>query len=134
MTPPVPHLVQRRLRILALFTGFLLFVWLPFEDTHINWVLLFAVLICSQAAARVIYGLRSKQGWAWLIYPLTGGLTGLAVTLVALLLMAFKSGVHGHEVPDFTPAQVTSVLARTPVWATAGLLIGLGTALWQKTR
>jgi hypothetical protein len=78
--------------------------------------------------------MRTKTGRSWLLYPLAGLLSGLAVTPLALLLMAFKSGVHGHGLPDFTPNQVTLVLLSTPAWAAAGLLVGLGIALWMKAR
>jgi hypothetical protein len=58
----------------------------------------------------------------------------LLIPPIALLLMAFKSGLRGHPAPDFTPAQVIAVLRSIPIWGLSGLLLGLGAALLQAAR
>lgn len=121
----------RRLRISALILGAGLLVWLPFEDSSLAWIIIFSLAICTLGVAYALIKLHPGGKKAWLYLPLTGIAAGAAMTPVALSLMAFKSGVHGHGAADFTPAQVTSILQRTPIWAAGGLLIGLGASLWQ---
>lgn len=125
----------RRWRIVSLILGILLFLWLPVEDVNASLVTVFAIAICGLAAARFLIPIRVWPGSKhWLVYPLSGMIAGAAITLITLLLMAFKSGLHGHGSPDFTPEQVISVLWLTPLWIAAGLLIGLGAGIWQRTR
>lgn len=123
--------VLRRVRIAALILGAGLLVWLPFEDSGLAWIIIFSLAICALAAVYALIKLRPDQKKVWLYLPLTGIAAGVTMTPVALSLMAFKSGVHGHGAADFSPAQVTSILQRTPLWAAGGLLIGLGASLWQ---
>jgi len=127
--PDDANLHSRRLRLLAILIGILLLVWLPFEDLSENWTLLFAIAIAGLAAYSIVRRIHRKN---WIIYPLAGTLTGLTVTLLAITLMAFKSGVHGHGFSDYTPTQVVNVIRLTPVWVVAGLLIGSGLGLMRK--
>ena len=125
----------RRWRILSLVLGFALFFWLPIEDLNASLVAIFAIAICSLAVVRILLTIQILPGSKrWLFYPLGGTIAGAAVTLVSVLLMAFKSGLHGHGSPDFTPDQVISLLQLTPLWSAAGFLIGLGTGIWLRTR
>lgn len=131
-------------RISALIVGIAWLIWLSIEDLSERWVLLFSVTICVLLAVRfLIYysAQRSKNedkypqnreqrsARRFLFYPLVGALTGLAVTPVAIFLMALKTGLHGHFAPEFTSAQVFIVLVRTPIWIVGGLLIGVGVEL-----
>lgn len=119
----------RRWRAASLGTGIILLLWLPIEDTHLAWVILFAVLVSLLIVIRLLLTrkLASKRSpWALTLAGLSGG---LLVAPAALSLMAFKSGFHGHGFPDFTPEQVTTVLQNIPLWAFAGLLAGVGLAL-----
>jgi cell division protein FtsW (lipid II flippase) len=125
----------RRWRILSLVLGFLLFIWLPVEDNNASLVTIFAIAICGLAVVRFLLSMRIQQGSKrWLVYPFSGMISGAAITLVTLLLMAFKSGLHGHGSPDFTPGQVITVLQLTPLWIAAGFLIGLGAGIWLRAR
>ena len=131
-------------RISVLIVGIAWLIWLSIEDLSERWVLLFSVTICVLLAVRfLIYysAQRSKNedkypqnreqrsARRFLFYPLVGALTGLAVTPVAIFLMALKTGLHGHFAPEFTSAQVFIVLVRTPIWIVGGLLIGVGVEL-----
>jgi len=123
----------RRWHYFSLILGFLLFVWLPIEDMNASLVAVFAIAICTLTVARFLIPIHIQPGdKGWLVYPLGGLIAGAAITPVSLLLMAFKSGLHGHGSPDFTPEQVMSVLWLTPLWIIAGLLIGLGAGIWQQ--
>ena len=131
-------------RISALIVGIAWLIWLSIEDLSERWVLIFSVTICVLLAVRFIiyysaqrsknedkYPQNKEQRSArrFLFYPLVGALTGLAVTPVAIFLMALKTGLHGHFAPEFTSAQVFIVLVRTPIWIVGGLLIGVGVEL-----
>lgn len=131
-------------RISALIVGIAWLIWLSIEDLSERWVLLFSVTICVLLAVRFLiyysaqrsknedkYSQNREQRSArrFLFYPLVGALTGLAVTPVAIFLMALKTGLHGHFAPEFTSAQVFIVLVRTPIWIVGGLLIGVGVEL-----
>lgn len=146
MNRPAHRPRLRLLRISALVLGAIMLFWLPIEDPDERLVILFAAAICALAAA---YFLVSSMVWQkepsrmaasalrngrWLMVPLICTLAGLALTPVTLFLMAFKSGLHGHSSPDFTPGQITAVILRTPIWTGAGLLIGLGITLLKKVK
>ncbi len=122
------------LRLSGLVLGILLFAWLPFEDTTERWVILFSLALATWIATRLSILYPVQASYFLPLQILTGTLAGLAVSPVALLFMAFKSGIHGHGIPDFTPAQVVDVLGRTPFWGGAGFCFGLGSALWRRAK
>jgi apolipoprotein N-acyltransferase len=134
MTHPVLSAMPSRLRVAALAIGVGLLLWLPFEDTNVNAVLLFSATICGWWVVRFLAGLpASAEKVAWR-HALPGTLGGLAVSPLAILLMAVKTGLHGHPSPDFTPEQLHVVLASTPAWMAAGFLLGLGGGLCRAYR
>lgn len=108
--------------------------WLPVEDLNERRVLFFAATICALVAARYLIVAPLTTRLVLWYYIFVGTLAGLVVSPVAVLLMAFKSGLHGHATPDFTPAQVVAVLWRAPVWGGSGFLLGLSAGLWRKFR
>lgn len=113
----------------------MLLVWIPLEDQSVTSVTLFAAAICMLATAWLLArSRRSPSSKSWLAYPLAGLLGGLATAPLALLLMAIKTGLHGHPTPDYTAAQIGTILISVPIWAVAGVVIGLGAGLWIKNR
>jgi hypothetical protein len=123
---------QRWLRYYTLFIGALLLIWLPFEDSNEQLATAFAAAICAGLAARLAVRWNSPEPASLRNYIFLGTLAGLLVAPLTFLLMAIKTGLHGHLAPDFTGAQVIAVFLRTPVWALGGLLIGLGVGLWRR--
>jgi hypothetical protein len=119
----------RWLRFLALALGIILLLWLPIEDMSERGPVLLAAAVCGWWAARFLVPVRPQDRGFWLRHLFCGALAGLATTPVALLLMIFKSGLHGHAAPDFTPAQMQSVIIGTPLWVGSGILLGFGSAL-----
>lgn len=74
------------------------------------------------------------NGWKWWgVTAVSGLLFGLGSSLLSLIFMAIKTGLHAHG-PEFTPAEINWILQQTPIWAAAGLLAGLGLALLFKGR
>ncbi len=128
----MPHLNGPQ--IMAILLGIAILLWIPFEDNGTTWVRLFGVLICILASLAAGARIPAKMRQQWFTWPLAGLIAGLLVTPAVFLLMAFKSGMHGHANPDFTPAQVSAVLNTWPIWALAGLLAGLAAATWQRVR
>jgi hypothetical protein len=119
---------RRWLRIYTIVLGVLFLLWLPFEDQNEGLATAFAAAISIGLAARLEIGRPAALPRCLFL----GAVAGLAVSPLAFLLMAFKTGLHGHAAPDFTGLQVVAVFLRAPVWALGGLLIGLGAALWRK--
>lgn len=122
------------MRLLALVLGVALFLWLPIEDVSEQSVVLFAALVSAWLALRYWLTVQPEATHYWLRCLLAGALTGLFVTPLALFLMALKTGMHGHNTPDFTFEQMQAVLYRTPIWVLVGLLLGLGVALLRLAR
>jgi hypothetical protein len=122
------------IRISALILGIALILWLPIEDVNVNQVLFFANAVCAWWAARFLLNISPQNPTFLWRHVLIGLLAGLAVSPVAVFLVAFKSGLHGHGIPDFSSAQILDVLARSPVWIVAGSLLGLGVALARLSR
>ena len=53
---------------------------------------------------------------------------GLGFGLLTLLIMAVKTGLHGHG-PEFSPAEISWVIDQIPLWSLVGLLAGLGVGI-----
>ena len=119
---------------ITILLGLAILLWVPFEDSGTIWVRLFGVLVCILAALTASARIPASMRQRWFTWPLVGLIAGLLVTPAAFLLMAFKSGMHGHGNPEFTPVQVSAVLNTWPIWALAGLLAGLAAATWQRVR
>ncbi|MGH2606477.1 MAG: hypothetical protein ACRDG5_07775, partial [Anaerolineales bacterium] len=100
--------------------GIAWFFWLGMEDQGLGTVFAVAGLAWSAIGLTVLRG--RDRGPAWAVW--VGLLSGSAVPLIATLLMFLKVSLHGHSVPDFTLDDVRAALARTPLWALAGLLAG----------
>jgi hypothetical protein len=119
------------LRAATLLWGVYALVWLSLEG-HVGrdallagWGLALAALwlIGRALGGRVLpvgrlVGLGATAGLAW----------GAALGPAVLLLMAFKTGLHGHG-PEYTAAQLAGVWAQWPLWSVAGLAAGAGLAL-----
>lgn len=119
------------MRLAAIALGLAFLLWLPFEDVDLNYVYFFALAISSWWGVRLLISVPPDPKSSLARHLLVGLLAGLAVTPLALGLMAFKTGIHGHGAADFTPAQISAVIHRTLVWIGGGVLISLGSALWR---
>lgn len=118
------------LRISALCLGILWLFWLPVEENGLLAVYLFAV----GSSALAVWRMQRAQIWrswkpGYRIVSL-GFLAGFLVAPIAILLMAFKSGLHGHNAPDYTPGQIIVVIQSLPWWLAGGGILGLGWHIW----
>lgn len=106
-------------------------VWIVLEGSLVR-----AALLGSSASLLAwIYLLQRWLGGRSLRLPLwlalsaaLGILIGFSSSLLTLLAMALKTGLHAHG-PEFTAQQIDWVVAQMPWWTTAGLLAGLGLGL-----
>jgi hypothetical protein len=122
---------SKRLRKAGLILGTLFLIWLPIEDTDTRYVIPLAAGFCAWLGARVILSRRIDAGMV--AFASIGLLAGLVVSLVAVALISFKGGLHGHGFPEFALAQVKDVLNSTPWWAAGGLAAGLAMG-WKVNR
>ena len=130
-----------RSRGLTLFTyAFcgVFFVWLGLEDRSL---VIVALLGASLPAIFLAHFLLRRFGGAalplrksMLLLSAGGLLVGSLGPLTTAVLMAVKVSLHSDPIPDYTPEAVLGVVARLPVWALAGLLVGVALALWAYTR
>jgi hypothetical protein len=117
-----------------LLLGIGVLVWLPIEEQSELGVLVISGAICTWAAVWILVKPIDSDRQLIVRHSLVGAGAGLAIAPLAILLMAFKSGIHGHGTPDFTVAQMQFVLSRTPYFVLSGALVGLGSALWRLSR
>ena len=137
--PPDQQGITRRrwyLRAGVGIIGLLWFIWIGIEDPGSSTVLFMsaAVLsVCGVAAYGSLSSRLPRSGVLHLAGVIFFGLTiGLLVTPGAVLLMAVKTSLHNHAVPDFTRTDVLRVLASTPVWSLGGLLLSTAAAILER--
>lgn len=121
-------------RVTAILLGISLLVWLAVEDRNTLSVIIFSGLICTWLGARILFTLSINRKYLIMRYVLVGFGAGLILAPIAVLLMALKTGIHGHGEPDYTIAQIQVVLSKTPYFVLAGTLFGLGSGLWRLAR
>lgn len=97
-------------------------------------MLMLSAAISAWLAVRFLLNHVASDRRMVMWHAVLGCLAGLAITLLAFLLMLLKSGLHGHTALDFTVDQFYAVFRLTPFLALSGLLIGLGFGLWRAVR
>jgi hypothetical protein len=125
----------RRIRLLTVGYGLLIFSWLSPEENQVWPVVL---LGSGLALLGVVLTVMNKLGGRTIpvsyILPgaaILGVITGLGASITTTGLMFFKDALHAHLFPDFPPLMMLAILQRSPVWAVAGGLAGAGVAfLW----
>jgi hypothetical protein len=137
MPPPKnlerPSPVPIRLRLAFILLGIFTLLWLPVEENSLVLVFLISGTACSLGLLVFLERQPSAKGMKKSLWvPLAGLLAGAAVTLVALALMAVKTGVHGHGISDYSAEQVIFALRLTPLWMGVGLIAGVCIARWRR--
>jgi hypothetical protein len=114
------------------------FFWIGYEDRSTLGPILFGGLVTSalslQVVARFLSGTTERATGPTFSYLLLGLSAGALAMPLAALSMLVKVSLHGHVPPDFSAAQVLTVLERTPVWSVAGALAGSAAVLAGKIR
>lgn len=115
---------------LTMIVGLLVFFWLGTEDNSVQSAAIYGVGVAALSAAHGQYRLpKLLQLRQRPRFTLLGALIGLGAALFAALLMLLKTALHAHLFPDYSLPLIAAMLARAPVWAAAGALLGLGIAL-----
>jgi len=122
--------ISLQIRWFAILLGIIFLIWIPVEDSSTTAALLFALVFATLGAVVFLSGAKKPFQAALPNYILTGITAGIAITPLTLFLMALKTGLHGHQGPDFNNQQILSIIYRTPIWLLGGLSIGLGSGLW----
>jgi len=120
------------LRFLALGVGVYTLFWLPVEDTNEIAAIVTAFLIVGVFTLNTILRSQPTKNTTW--YTLIGGLAGLAIIPVALLLIAFKTGLHDHGIPEISTERILSAIRKTPIFILGGSCIGLGIGFWKSSQ
>lgn len=106
-------------------------VWLTLEGS-LPRVLMMGVSTTAVSLAYLVQrygGGRRLPVAAWVGgTAVLGLLLGTGSSVLTLLLMVVKTGLHGHG-PEFTLAQINWVWEQLPLWAVIGLLGGGGLGL-----
>lgn len=124
---------NRRIRLLVMGYGLLLFLWFTPEDNQV-----WPVVLLGWGLAGLLVGVNvmNRLGGKWIpgryLLPgavVLGGLTGLGASVATAGLMFFKNALHAHLFVDFPTPMLLTMLERAPAWGLAGALAGLGVAL-----
>jgi hypothetical protein len=125
-----------RSRVLTALTyafGAAFFVWSGYEDTTLIPVTILGaalpLIFLAQFLTRRFGGQPLPAYKGMLLLGAGGLLAGCVTPLTIAVFMAIKVSLHSHANPDFPPQAVVNVMARTPVWALGGLLLGGALAL-----
>jgi hypothetical protein len=114
------------LRWFGLALGALTLAWLPIEDTHTVYLIIFSTLWSAWVAGWLstrpkVSAWLSSSGWG---FVLLGAVAGLVSASVAVGLVVFKAGIHAHGFLDFSNYQLARLLSRTPIWVALGAALG----------
>jgi hypothetical protein len=121
-------------RISGLILGIGILIWLPVEEQSELGVLIISGVICTWSAVWILRGPVENDRQILLRHGVVGVGAGLLLAPLAVLLMALKTGIHGHGTPDFTVGQMQLVLSRVPYFVLSGFLVGMGIGLWRLTK
>jgi hypothetical protein len=129
----------RRVRLITIFYGILVFFWFSPEDDSILTVTILgtglALLLVVRSILSKFGGKRIPIHWVVPGIGLSGALIGLGGSVLTALLMLLKNARHSHLFPDYPPEVMLATLERAPVWALAGAMTGLGLGLaWLALR
>jgi len=117
------------LRFTGFFVGLAVLLWLPGEESGETGTLFIAALICTWMAVWLINKISPADKNLLLKHLLIGIGYGLLIAPLGVFLMALKTGLHGHGLPDFTVHQLQAVLSRVPYYLVAGFMLGAGIGL-----
>lgn len=105
-------------------------MWIAVEDRGLTLVAIEAAVISAGLGASAALQLISRirpRGWRLAVWlAVIGALAGASWGPLAAVLMALKTSLHSHPIPDFEAADVALVLRWVPLWTGIGMLLGLG--------
>lgn len=139
MVKTQPHAwlkLSRWFRITLVIASLLWFFWLGIEDPGTITVLILAAVILTPIAIwsfnRYIAPWPRSGARRFAAILILGLLSGIVIAPLAILLMAVKTSLHNHVVPDFTRADVIEVIDSAPAWTLGALLLAAAGALFER--
>jgi hypothetical protein len=121
------------LKVLAILVAIYSVLWISLEGKMWQVLVLslgLMILLAGTLYQKRIAG-RTLPVGRWLLLCAVAGLAlGLLFGPLTILLMAVKTGLHGHG-PEFTPGEINRIINRIPLFMILGALIvtGLGALL-----
>lgn len=119
------------LRLFSILVAIYAAVWISLEGAKQQVILLavaFMLVIAGYLVQRFL-GSKRLSARRWVLYLAGLGLfIGLGSAFLTLILMAVKTGLHGHG-PEFAQAEIEWVIGQIPLWTLVGLIAGLGMGL-----
>jgi hypothetical protein len=133
---PTPN---RRMRLLVMGYGLLLFLWLTPEDQQVLPVTLLGLGMAGLGMSLTVMkrlGGRMIAGRMFVLSAIIAGVViGLGGSIAIAALMFFKNALHAHLYFDFPVPMMLAMLESSPAWGLAGGFVGLGAALaWLALR
>ena len=124
-----------RSRLLVVFYGILLMLWMSTEDSGtLTVTLLGSGLSVLAIGLWLLQETRDRRiSFRGLLIggAGSGGLMGAGAILATVALMFLKTAWHSHIYPDYPPQMMLDMLVRIPAWGLAGGMLGLaGALLW----
>jgi len=134
----------------AIVYGIALFVWTRVEDNAVWTAAAFGVGLMwvifkphplppspdgegERSAMTPPLNMERGRGGGVVLALLRGALIGGGGAVAAAALMLLKNGLHAHAFPDYPFGVIAALIARAPVWAAAGALVGVGVSLLRST-
>ncbi|MQC26272.1 MAG: hypothetical protein DWG76_02330 [Chloroflexi bacterium] len=104
----------------GLFWLLLVMIWLPFEDLDARLALSLSGLLGAWSLARQASLRPFSQGFSLL----AGAFYGALAPILAIFLILFKTGLHGHGFLEFSPVQLAAALSWWPWTVSLGVFFG----------
>ncbi len=119
------------LRLFTIIWAVYSLLWISLEG-NLTHVIILGVLTTAVSLLHLIQKYLTSQTLSaikWnIITAVSGYIAGFSCSLLTLIFMAIKTGLHAHG-PEFTRSELSWVLQQLPLWSISGLLLGLGVGL-----
>lgn len=122
------------MRLVSLFLGAAVLLWLPREDQGTLFTTIFGITASGLVGAWMIQRRQGEHPVHLRPFIVIGLVSGVLASVFSVGLMVLKNGIHAHGVPDFLLTHVLSALYLMPIWMIGGSLIGLGAGLLRLSR
>lgn len=119
------------LRYWGIGAGIFILFWLPIEDASEQSSIIIAITISILLATRYLINFPVDTPKQIFFHALIGSLAGAGAILMAIFLLAFKSGLHNHDFPDYSSEQFINIARFSPFLIASGFLLSLSGALWR---
>lgn len=125
---------NNKLRWLIIGYTIFIFIWTGRESTNIRTMTLISfgitLLAITTWTLNRYGGQQISVRTGAMMFTLIGAIIGFGTTVTTAVMMMFINIRHSHIRPDYPPELVGAILQRSPLWAVAGVLVGLALILF----